>query len=708
MGNYIIEDEIEDYQAPKGSTVSKKNNQSKTIFIAGAVLILMLFIILVSGTRAKQTYFERLEEQMVEKTKDYVSLNASDLSNETYFDITKTGVKIPENCNILSGVFYKDGEYTPYLVCDNFTSNIAIDSSDTFELLGNKIVLLTKGSDYYELGHNSQSSVQISGRVDVNKEGVYNIYYIPRMGNTYAIRKVIVVDNPLANSQLPVMNIQDDYLEVGLGEDYSENVTAVDKIDGNITNKIVKFSNVDLNETGEYHNIYSVTNSLGYTSMLLQKIIVLNKEETTIIAHVDDDNMTNTSVNIIVKVIGERFDHLVLPNHREITDREYSYEVDENGEYRFVAVNDDNTEVLKVVKVNNIDTSVPSGSCTVVEYYNKAVFSVSINSFNHIVGYNYHNGSNESGYLQYSNYTSNMKPARSLSVDVKDYIGNAGTIKCTITKKVSELEPNGYQTLIARNAGRIREPIADALAKKGYTINDLNMCIYKRVQEAGPYTRYGVTAAAFGLIDCSYKMTGKVLSYNHESGKVHSDPDGTNYCKSNSDICGKLGVNSKWGKEGGQCSANAVKCWHGLNCATFVRWAMCNGGMNLCTGGSAGAYSMASTKFFPEADGVTIYRGNVKYYSGNNLTNYSPEQLFRMLKPGDIIAQEDPFDSGGSTQHTYVVVGRDNDGYYSAEDGYYMRYYRYADLVKDQVLERRLLFLDKYYANPNNYNHLYG
>lgn len=697
MGNYIIEDEISDYRVPK-QNISKKNNQTKTIFIAGAVLIIMVFIIIISTARGKQTYFERLENEMVEKSKEYLKLNSIDVSKEVYLDTAKTGIKIPDSCNILSGVLYKDGEYTPYLLCDNYESNILIDDNESFNLIGNKIVLLTMGSNYYELGQNSLTNVQISGKVDTSKEGVYNVYYISQMSNSYAIRKVIVVDNPLANSLLPVINIQDDYLEVGLGEDYSENIIAVDKIDGNITNKVLKVSNVDLNETGEYHNIYSVSNSLGYTVMLMQKIIVLNKEETAIIAHLDDDNMTNGSVNIIVKIIGERFDHLVLPNHKEVTDKEISYEVDENGEYRFVAVNDDNTEVLKVVKVNNIDNTIPSGSCTAVEYYNKVVFNVSISSFNHVVGYNYHNGSDESGYLSYSNYTSDKKPASSLSVDVKDYIGNVGTIKCTITKKVSELEPYGYQKVIAKNAGRIREPIAEALARKGYTISDLNKCIRNRVEEAGPYTRWGVAAAGYGLIDCTYTMTGKVLSYDHTGGKVHTDSDGTNYCAFNSDICGKLGVNRRWGTSGGACTSS--QCWYGLNCATFVRWAMCNGGMDLCSKGSAGAQSMTSLKYFPEADGVWIINGGVGYYSGVDLSKKSAYELVRMIKPGDAIAT----DEGGG--HTFIVVGYDQNGIYTAEDGYYMRYIKYDSMVKTGTY--RILYLDRYYANPNNYNHLYG
>ena len=198
--------------------------------------------------------------------------------------------------------------------------------------------------------------------------------------------------------------------------------------------------------------------------------------------------------------------------------------------------------------------------------------------------------------------------------------------------------------------------------------------------------------------------TGYVLPYNHSGGKVVEERTSgggtTTYCKGiNADICGKLGVNSNWGKPGGTCSSDT--CWYGLNCATFVRWAMCNGGMDLCSKGSAGSHDMTSVKYFPEADGVLINGNKVTYYSGRNLTNYSAEQILRMIKPGDAIA------TGEGGGHTFVVVGIDNDGIYTAEDGYYMRYIKFSTIIKNNV-GYRILLLDRYYDNPQNRNNLYG
>ena len=287
---------------------------------------------------------------------------------------------------------------------------------------------------------------------------------------------------------------------------------------------------------------------------------------------------------------------------------------------------------------------------------------------------------------------------------VKDYIGNTATIKCSVDDQKTYFDPKGYHTLIEKGKPRLHIPIGDALARNGYTISDLNKCIYKRVQEAGPYTRWGVTAAAFGLIDCTYTMTGYVLPYNHSGGKVMeertSNGGSTTYCTGiNADICGKLGVNRNWGKQGGTCSSET--CWYGLNCATFVRWSMCNGGMDLCSKGSAGSHDMTSVTYFPEADGVEIKGTKVAHYCGRNLTNYSAEQILRMIKPGDAIA------TGEGGGHTFVVVGIDNNGIYTAEDGYFMRYIKFSTMTNGNV-GYRILLLDRYYDNPKNRNNFYG
>ena len=697
MSNYIVEDEVRNYRSPAKKKKKKSFITVKPVYILIVLILIIFFVIIFSNSSSSSTY-SSIEKEMVKKAKDYISYYKT--NNEIYLDSSKLNIDLPSNCNILSGVIYKDDIYTPYLVCNDYRSEI-MDNRD-ITLVGGNVIFLFKGSDYQELGYKSPYSIQVSGKVNTDKEGVYNIYYLSKSINYMAIRKVIVVDNILAKDLFPKINLGTDEVVLELGQIYTDNVTSLDRFDGNLTNKIIKLGKVNESEVGEYYVTYSVTNSLGYTTMKTRKIQISNSVDTSVYKEISTDNMTNENVTITIKVVGDNYAYTILPDNERTTKTEIKYEVEENGKYEFIVVNSDESMIYKTVNINNIDKTIPTGTCLATLYSDKTVYSVTITSLNYVVGYNYLFNNVSSGYISSSNYTSKSVGDKNtkLSVGIKDYIGNESTIQCKVLDKKFKYDPNGYRTIITGKA-RLHIPISEALAKKGHTVNDLNMCIYNRVKEAGPGTRYGVVAAAYGLIDCTYSMTGYVLAYNHTSGKVENSGS-SNYCSYNSDICGKLGINTRWGSFGGQCNPSANgQCWHGLNCATFVRWAMCNGGMDLCTRGSASAFEMASTKYFPDADGVYIKSGKVSYYSGKNLTNYNVNEIVRMIKPGDVMATS----SGGD--HTFIVVGRDENGIYTAEDGYYMRYLKYNDIASTTTYTR-ILFLDSYYANAKNRNNLYN
>lgn len=701
MRRYIVEDEEiksyipNDFQNQK---VVKKTNYMNICIVV--LVVLILIIILVANLNIFSNRYSSLEKKMIDSAKDYIETTGYNSGKETYINVDKLNIDFPDDCSKVSGIFYKADSYTPYLLCQNYESDKPT-ADNKINLVGNDIVFIQLGGKYYELGYINYSDASISGNVNTNQSGLYNVYYISKNSNEMSVRKVIVLDNVV--NLFPVITTTDDVIDINIGENYNSKVTAIDKIDGDLSYNWIKQNNVNINEVGTYSVIYSVTNSLGYTTMKSQTVNVLNpsQEETVIFTEISNENMTNENVNVNVKVVGGKYSYMILPDGSTTKDMEIDYEVIENGTYEFTVVNTDQTKVYKKVKIDNIDKTLPTGTCTTTLYNDRTIFNVSVTSFNHIVGYNYYIGSIGSGYLTNGSYTTSKTDAKNFSVALKDYIGNESTINCTVSDHKTYFDPNGYRVVI-RDKPRLHIPIGEALSKKGYTISDLNRCIYKRVVDAGPYTRWGVTAAAFGLIECTYNMTGYVLPYNHTSGKVTIEKDGTNYCKFNSDICGKLGVSSRWGSKGGICSSNKEKqCYHGLNCATFVRWSMCNGGMDLCSRGEASAFAMTNKEFFPEADGVYIKSGKVSYYSGRNFSNYSAEQLFRMIKPGDIMATSE----GGG--HTFVIVGIDNDGIYTAEDGYFMRYLKFTTLVKSNE-NQLILFLDNYYANPKNRNNFYG
>ena len=244
----------------------------------------------------------------------------------------------------------------------------------------------------------------------------------------------------------------------------------------------------------------------------------------------------------------------------------------------------------------------------------------------------------------------------------------------------------------------LTKPLTEALSDKGYTIADLNNCIGNRVTSAGMGTRAGVVEAGMGLLECTMDLTGGyTYPYDHRGGYI-----GGNY---NPDIQGKLGVNSKWGEYADYatgCSGGGP-CRLGLNCANFVRWAMCNGGMDLCSRGSTFATGMAGVNsnedYFPGAIRVRL-TPSFAVLSGS-LDATSASQVIGMIQPGDVLYS----DHNGSGNHVMLIVGNDQDSITIAENGRKTRKISKSELESNSMTYVVLL-LDDYYANQSNKNSL--
>ncbi len=243
----------------------------------------------------------------------------------------------------------------------------------------------------------------------------------------------------------------------------------------------------------------------------------------------------------------------------------------------------------------------------------------------------------------------------------------------------------------------LNKPLTEALADNGYTVSDLNNCIGSRVNSAGYGTRNGVVQAGVGLLECTMDMTGGyTYPYDHRGGYV-----GGNY---NPDIQGKLGVNSKWGEYASYATGcSSSNCRLGLNCANFVRWSMCNGGMDLCSKGSTFATGMAgynsSEDYFPGATRVKL-TPSFSVLSGSIRVS-SKEEAIDMIQPGDVLYS----DHNGGGNHVMLIVGVDNNSITIAENGRKTRKISKSDLSSNSMTYVVLL-LDDYYANSANVNSL--
>ena len=246
-------------------------------------------------------------------------------------------------------------------------------------------------------------------------------------------------------------------------------------------------------------------------------------------------------------------------------------------------------------------------------------------------------------------------------------------------------EYTGSNYMRALGGRPLDKPLEQALAARGKTVQDLSSCIKNRVNKAGAGTREGVVEAAVGLITCTYDLTGGyTYPYNHSG----SDPGNINH---------NLGINVKWGTPGGSCPKGP--CRLGLNCATFVRVSMCNGGMNsLCSQGSRAAHEMFDRRYFPGSVKVMI-APEFRVVFGNT-TIKTAEDAFNSIKPGDMLYSEhypriDELDHGN---HVMVVVGKTNDALTIAENGRDIRVISKRELLSPGRLQYGILLLDGFYS----------
>lgn len=686
------------------------------------ILIIPLIVIVIL-LKSCGNESSRLEEAVKDATLNYIKSNNLMIAGEQYIELLDIGeIEGTEICSKSSGaiVTNNNGEIkiVPYLQCGDYESEVIKNKEKYISLNGDDIMVLNVGEVFNDPLYylKKEADVVVNGTVG-KSPGIYTINYYVYVKNKLKetlVRKVIISKNDktltisgIKDLERPSITLLGDReIVLAIGQKYVEpGYLAVDYKDGKITRKVkVNLQNISTNKAGNYTITYSVTNSKGKTTVAVRKIKVVQLKAELSIMLTSDSNEINNSSILNIKVIGDGFNELKLPNGEMKDTSEYSYVVKDNGTYEFEVYDIYGNKTVKEIEVNNIDNISPVGSCEAILNFSTTKVTVNASDNKGISGYSYILDGIKSDYLTTNSYKLD-KAVSKVSVNIKDIAGNESTISCQITDRKNSTDPAGVTTIISSKP-KLEKPIAEALDKRGYTVDDLNQCIFKRVEEAGPGTRYGVVAAAYGLLDCMLDMTGTVLSYDHDAGKVHIDSkSGFDHCARNPDICNKIGVNSRWGKRGGTCKTDV--CYYGLNCATFVRWSMCNGGMNLCFGGSAGASSMANVKFFPEADGVIVNRNSVKYYSGKDLTNYSAYDLVRMIQPGDIAFRERNTDTDGSSQHTFVVVGKDETGIYTANNGSYINKITYSSML-DGEFYYRILFLDNYYDNPNNRNNLYN
>ncbi len=152
-------------------------------------------------------------------------------------------------------------------------------SANKLELIGSKEITIYEGSTYTEPGYNAydmkknlvNEKVTTSGEVDTSKIGSYTLKY--KYGLSTKKRIINVVEKPQIATIIHLTG--DKTITLNTGDTYEEpGYSAVDAIDGDLTDKVEINSNVDTTKAGTYRIIYSVVNSENVTTTETRAIIV--------------------------------------------------------------------------------------------------------------------------------------------------------------------------------------------------------------------------------------------------------------------------------------------------------------------------------------------------------------------------------------------------------------------------------------------------
>ncbi|MDM0612557.1 DUF5011 domain-containing protein, partial [Clostridium perfringens] len=155
------------------------------------------------------------------------------------------------------------------------TDNISIKEGDAFDPMAGVTATDTEDG-------NVTDKIKVEGSVDVNKPGKYELTYTvtDSDGNTTTVKRVVTVNPKMVEiNNAPIIIAENKTIKVGDTFDPMAGITAEDKEDGNLTNKIkVIKNNVNTNIPGKYEVVYEVTDSQGVTTTKSITITVLNKD----------------------------------------------------------------------------------------------------------------------------------------------------------------------------------------------------------------------------------------------------------------------------------------------------------------------------------------------------------------------------------------------------------------------------------------------
>ena len=298
------------------------------------------------------------------------------------------------------------------------------------DLSGNREITIYEGDAYIEPGYTARDSkgndltdkVVVNNMIDISTIGTYEIIYT--LNNTEVKRIINVLEKPTGATIMYLKGSTTIYLKVG--DTYKEpGYKVIDSVDGNLGDKVTVTGRVDTSKVGTYKLIYSVTNNSGVTTSKKRVIVVM---DSNISLTLNNEDYTNKNVNINIYVMDNYFDYLILPNGNKVTSKSYTYEVSDNGEYKFIIYNKLGEKAEKSINVKNIDKVSPTGSCSGT--YGNGKSNITIKSSDNIGISKY--------ILNNNTYTTSKitlnKELSMVNITIYDLAGNTTSISCNLGK----------------------------------------------------------------------------------------------------------------------------------------------------------------------------------------------------------------------------------------------------------------------------------
>lgn len=458
------------------NSVDELDRKQKIIKYGKYILLLGLIIFILFLLRGCKHGYSDIENEMIEATKKYISENNIQIYGQEFFEITKLGeIEGTELCSKASGVIVKNDNgnltYTTYLKCDNYQSEVKSTRHKYIILTGDNIVVLNKGEVYEEKDYTltGDADVIVSGKVGTTP-GIYTITYDVYVDNELketAYRTVIVTESDkgenvtgLRNREEPTLTLKGDTdIILQVGEKYNEEgYTAIDYDDGKISRQVKVDPNpekIDTKSPKIYNIMYSVTNSKGRTAIATRTITVVRyKADLDIVIKKSTEDFTK-SLNINIEVKGSGYKQMITP--KTDISRNITYPVKANGTYTFVFEDAYNNKIRKEVEVNNIDNVPPSGTCSALVRGSNTEVEVKANDNKGISGYSYILDSQSTDFITANTYKVSQA-SKTVSVKVKDIVGNEATLPCEVTIKqetVTQGRPSGSAHVIDTSEYRL-------------------------------------------------------------------------------------------------------------------------------------------------------------------------------------------------------------------------------------------------------------